>query len=145
MSRPREAVPRREYLPHTADLRVRLEAADLAGLFHEGAAVVRELVAGRSAVNAGESRSIALQAGDPAELFYRYLRELLYLFATERFVPATVHCTELSPTRIAATVRGETFDRDRHETQPEVKAVTRHGLVVERRESSWIAEVIFDV
>jgi SHS2 domain-containing protein len=56
-----------------------------------------------------------------------------------------VELGRVTPTSLEATVAGERFDPSRHETQPEVKAVTRHELVVEQTEGRWRAEVLFDV
>jgi SHS2 domain-containing protein len=49
--------------------------------------------------------------------------------------------------RLEATVRGEAIDRDRHILDHEVKAVTRHGLKLERDGDGdgWLAEVILDI
>ncbi len=83
--------------------------------------------------------------GEPAEVFLVYLRELLYLFETESFLPAAVLTDPYDETELAPRVLGEVYDPARHEHQPEVKAVTRHGLVVEQRDDGWYAEVVFDV
>ena len=47
--------------------------------------------------------------------------------------------------RLDATIRGERIDRDRHVLDHEVKAVTRHGLVLEREGDGWLAEMILDI
>jgi SHS2 domain-containing protein len=89
-------------------------------------------------------RRVDLAADDPAELMFRYVRELLYLFATERFVPGQARVMG-GPEPVAVELHGEPFDAARHETQPEVKAVTRHLLDVQRNESGWYAHLVFDL
>ena len=37
------------------------------------------------------------------------------------------------------------IDRDRHELDHEVKAVTHHGLILRREGEGWLAEVILDI
>ena len=44
-----------------------------------------------------------------------------------------------------ATARGEPIDPERHELDMEVKAITYHGLKVERDGDGWLAEVIVDL
>ena len=135
-----------EYREHTADLRVAFRASSLEDLFSDGMLLVRELVAGSSAEpRPGRRHTLRLEADSPAELLRAFLRELLFLFETERFVPAALDVVRVDDTRLEATVRGEPFDPDRHETQPEVKAVTRHGLGATRSGSGWTAEVVFDL
>ena len=40
---------------------------------------------------------------------------------------------------------GEPLDRSRHELSHEVKAITYHGLRVEKQDGKWLAEVIVDI
>ena len=46
---------------------------------------------------------------------------------------------------LTASVRGEPLDHARHRLEHEVKAITYHGLQVERTDDGWMAEVIVDV
>ncbi|HEX9580670.1 MAG TPA: archease, partial [Gemmatimonadales bacterium] len=137
------------WLPHTADVRAYLEAATLRGVLEDATAVVRELLVGASAVTPAETRTIRVTGTDQAELLLAFLRALLEQYYLDRFVPAVAEVSE--PTGgtdgpdVSATIRGESFDPSRHEQQPEVKAVTRHGLKVERTGTGWTAEVVFDV
>ncbi len=133
------------FLPHTADIKVAFEAETVDGLLVDGATVLRGLLAGESPVRSREERELAISGADAAETFLGFLRELLYEFSTDGFLPATVAVDYASETEIRGRVAGERFDPTRHETQPEVKAVTRHHLRVERRGDSWHAEVVFDV
>lgn len=135
-----------EQREHTADLKVRFEAASLRELFGDATDLVRTLVAGETAAAADRAeRAISLEATAPDELLFRYLRELLFLFNTERLVPASLEIRSVSRTALDATLRGEPFDPARHEPQPEVKAVTRHGLSAEKADGRWTAEVVFDL
>jgi SHS2 domain-containing protein len=127
-----------------------LEAPDAQGIFHEATAVIRMLVAGEAEARAAIARPIHTSGQDLAELLFEYLRELLYLFATETFVPARLQLDGLDlsrqgPAALAGRVWGELFDPQRHQTQPEVKAVTRHGLEVQSTEEGFRARILFDV
>lgn len=133
------------FLPHTADLKVAVEGERFEDLFHEGLAVTRELVAGERAGQAKERRRLALDAPDAAELFLGFLKELLYWFATDAFVPAELVIESLSHRDLKGVVRGERFDPRRHEAQPEVKAATRHQLQVSEQDGTWRAQVVFDI
>jgi protein archease len=125
------------FVPHTADVAAELVAEDEVGLRQAGLEALRELLVGRSHVAPRETRATPLRGNDAAEQLVHLLQDALYLFDTERFVPA--HAT-------ATGITGEPFDPSRHETRPEVKAVTWHGAAVRRDEDGRLrATVIFDV
>jgi SHS2 domain-containing protein len=132
-------------LPHTADIRIAFDTPTFGALLQEGVVVMRQLLAGDAVVEPRESRSLAVPGHEPAELFFGFLRELLFQAATEGFLPATFEPHESGAPGIRGELAGERIDPDRHEPQPEVKAITRHGFVVERRGDGWYAEVVFDV
>ena len=133
------------FLPHTADIKVAFETDTLEALLVEATEVMRGLLAGTSPVEPREERLVELECPDATELFLAYLKELLYLFAAHGFLVAAVEIDRVSETELVARVRGEGLDAKRHEHQPEVKAVTRHDLAVERRDGRWFAAVVFDV
>lgn len=133
------------FLPHTADIRAAIEAPSLQAVLTDAVRLVRVLCVGESPVDTAEERGIAVTGGDAAEVLYYLLRELLYHFAADRFVPAVARFDQVTPTGAVARVAGERFDPDKHEVQPEVKAVTRHGLFLDEIEQGWRAEVVFDV
>jgi SHS2 domain-containing protein len=137
------------YLPHTADLRVAFEAPTLAALLDDVVAVIREHTAGDRPVKEELARPLALQAPDLAELFFGFARETLGAFQVEGFVPARFELQTLrlppQPPSLTGRLWGEPFDPSRHEVQPEIKAVTRHGLELEEGPGGWRAELLFDV
>jgi SHS2 domain-containing protein len=133
------------FLPHTADILVEFESPTLAGLFADATQMLARLLAGDSIVARRESHMVSLTAGGPDELLHHYMWELLTLFQVKTFVPAGVELDELHTTSLVGTVSGEKFDERRHETQPEVKAVTRHGLAVEQTDSGWRGSMVLDM
>lgn len=129
---------------------VEIDAPTFAALFEEATVVARRLLAGESPVAGSVARTVSVAAADLEELLFEYVRELLYQFAADGFVPARLELDELNVTRagpaaLAGTVFGERFDPARHETQPEVKAVTRHGLQVVDTPDGFRTEILFDV
>ncbi|HXF94887.1 MAG TPA: archease [Gemmatimonadales bacterium] len=125
------------FVPHTADVAVELVAQDEAGLRRAGLDALRELLVGASPVAPRQHRPVALRGADPTERLIHFLQDVLYLYDTERFVPARV---------TADGIEGEPFDPARHEARPEVKAVTWHGGQVRQEADGKLhATVIFDV
>jgi SHS2 domain-containing protein len=134
-----------EFVAHTADIKVAIEARDLDELFADATELVRQLLVGPSPVRETQTSTIEITASDTTQVLLDYLRELLYRFEVEGFVASRVELTRATPTALSAVMHGEQFDPERHETQPEVKAVTQHELEVAREGTGWHAEVLFDV
>lgn len=133
------------YLPHTADIKVAIEAPSLEALFHDGVTLTRQLLVGASPVESGEQHPVRLEIPDRQELLLAFLRDLLYRYETSGFLPAGLVITRLDTDCLEGQLLGEPFDGTRHAPEPEVKAVTRHGLVVRETDNGWYAEVVFDV
>jgi SHS2 domain-containing protein len=127
-------------LPHTADLRAEVRGADLGSLYGAAAALVRAVLVGDSAVQARETRRLDVAGADEAERFFRFVRELVYLFDAEGFLPAEVRSVE------PPVVAGEPFAAERHVGYHQLKAVTRHGYRFLRRpDGGYEAELVFDL
>jgi SHS2 domain-containing protein len=134
-----------EVFDHTADLGLRIQAADLSGLFAEGGrALSSVIVSNPDAVQPRDSLMLHVAGSDLEYLFVDWLDELLFLFESKRFLASEFE-TELDDTGLSATVRGEPCDPARHVLAHEVKAVTYHGLTVEQSSDGWRAEVILDI
>jgi SHS2 domain-containing protein len=132
-------------LEHTADVGFAVEAPTLHALFADaGRALMALMVDDADAFTAAQCVCVELAADRADDLLFDFLSELLYRFATDRFVPARYRIT-LRDTHLNARLCGDTFDPDRHAGGNEVKAVTYHGLRVEPTATGYAAEVIVDV
>ena len=134
-----------ETFDHTADVGLRARAADLNTLFAEAARAMFSVMVGNLGdVRPIEEISIMLGPDDLDALLRAWLGELLYTFHVRKllFGEFTVAVGE---TGLQGTVRGEPIDPSRHALDVEIKAVTWHGLKVERTADGWLAEVIVDI
>jgi SHS2 domain-containing protein len=136
-----------EFIPHTADIAVRLRAASLGGLFESAAAAFTEAVTSRGTVQARQSRAISLDAPETDLLLVDWLEELLFLFETEDLLVARAEAEVDvgARARLRATIHGERRDPARHAVKVLIKAVTYHGLKVERTDEGYAATIIFDI
>lgn len=130
---------------HTADVGFHVEAESLSELLREaGRALMSLVVDDPAGFDPAGREEVELRADRTDDLLFDYLSELLYLFATRGFV-AVEQEIETDGKRLRATVRGDRFDPDRHRGGTEVKAITYHGLAVERSDDGYVAQVIVDV
>jgi len=85
---------------------------------------------------------VTLAGPDDATRLMGFLRELVYLYDVERFIPLGA-----APDPEARLVRltGEGLDPARHRAERELKGVTYHGFLLERTPAGFRALVIFDV
>jgi SHS2 domain-containing protein len=134
-----------ETFEHTADLGLRIRAGDLDALFAEaGAALFEAIVEDLKTVRLEKRVDISLTGTDREYLFFDWLKELLYHVDSEHLLFGTfdVHVTKDG---LTGSAWGEPLDRARHNLEHEVKAITYHGLRVERSGAEWLAEVIVDI
>ncbi|MGD9719795.1 MAG: archease [Pirellulales bacterium] len=134
-----------ETFEHTADLGLRVWAADLNTLFADAArGLFAMIVPELASVRPSESMHFEL-AGEPSELLlFDWLNELLYTYET-RHVLLCEFEVAVGPAGLSATARGEPSDPARHQLDHEVKAITYHQLKLQHRDDGWLAEVIVDI
>lgn len=136
------------FLDHTADLRLEVEAATLAELFAESLVGFTEAFTEVEKVAPDEELVIDLEAETVEDLLRDFLDELLYRFETEDrlFRRAEVEIMGgQGALSLHARTWGERYDPEHHGLKLLLKAVTYHGLVVERHGAGWRAQVIFDI
>ena len=134
-----------EMFDHTADLGLRVQADDLPTLFAEAASgLFSMIIENPSAVELRERIAIELPPGPIDFLLFDWLNGLLARFEVERLLLGrfSVMLDELG---LHAVAEGEPLDPARHDLSHEVKAITYHGLKVERIGAIWQAELIVDI
>ena len=134
-----------EFFEHTADLGLRVRAADLDTLFAEAAeALFEAIVEDLGTVVASRKVEVTLTGEDRDYLLFDWLKALLYHFDAEHLLLSRFE-VEVDAHGLRGTAWGESLDRARHELGHEVKAITYHGLRVEPTPDGWLAEVIVDI
>jgi len=134
-----------ETFDHTADVGIRIKAAILDQLFAEAAeALFSLLIENLTAVEPRQSFAIKVEGEDLEYLLFDWLKELLYRFDAEHWVFSQFEVS-VEEGKLEAKVFGEPLDWSRHVPNHEVKAITYHGLRVERQADGWLAEVIVDI
>ncbi|HMF12789.1 MAG TPA: archease [Gemmataceae bacterium] len=134
-----------EFFEHTADLGLRIRAADLDTLFADAAAALfSAIVEDLGTVRPAQHVDVRIAGEEREFLLFDWLKELLYRFDSEHllFSRFPVH---VAADGLTGSAWGEPIEQTRHELAHEVKAITYHGLRVEQTSEGWIAEVIVDI
>ena len=130
---------------HTADLALEVQGESPADLFASAAAGFYRAIVQEPPRRGAERHEVSCRGADREELLVRFLSELLYLYATRGFLAAAIEIRDCSEQALEAHLIGERFDPARHTILREIKAITHHGLRVERAAQGWSATVIMDV
>ncbi len=131
-------------LPHTADIRLEVRGEDLPGLFAASLEALFSLIVDRRRIRLSETRTFEVPGKDPEELLYSLLREGLLLFSADRFLVRSVRAN-MKASGVEIIVAGEPFDALRHAADREIKAVTAHGMTIEKIPGGRLARFIVDV
>ena len=138
--------PPYEQIEHTADMGLHVRGGSLAELLKNAAHGLFETIAVVDTVDETAALPIRVTADSVEELFVRWLDELIFQHETQEtfFKRADIHrCSEKS---VSATVYGERANFKKHAVYTEIKSVTYHQLqVVQKQDSTWFAQVIFDL
>jgi SHS2 domain-containing protein len=127
-----------EWLDHTAELELRIEAPSEELVFHAAMHAFAELLG--PAAGPPQTHELEVSAADRGALLAEWVEELVFLAETERFVPLSADIV-LRDSSLRAGVSGQTG-----EPRPLVKAATYHGLAFEQRaDGVWQARVVLDV
>jgi SHS2 domain-containing protein len=134
-----------EYFDHTADLGIRVRAPDVNALFADaGVALFGAVVDDLDTVRHEQRIDVEIAGTDLDYLLFDWLRELLFRFDAEHLLFSRFEAI-VGEGELNGSAWGEPIDPARHVLSHEVKAITYHGLRVEREGNGWIAEVIVDI
>jgi SHS2 domain-containing protein len=134
-----------ETFEHTADLGLRIRAADLDTLFVEAALGLFSMVVEDLATVTPRDRvELSFVGNDREYLLFDWLKGLLYHFDAEHLLFSRFEA-KVTAEGLVGSAWGEPLDRERHTLEHEVKAITYHALRVEATADGWEAEVIVDI
>lgn len=134
-----------EIIEHTADMGLRIRAAELPALFETAAIALGEQLVDIVPTEAGRKQRLTVTGEDWADLMINWLRELLALWHLEGKVVVTARCLDLTPYCLSAEADLLPFNPKVHPPNQEIKAVTYHQLDVSPCDEGWQATVIFDL
>ncbi|OGI17525.1 MAG: hypothetical protein A3J63_04520 [Candidatus Moranbacteria bacterium RIFCSPHIGHO2_02_FULL_40_12b] len=138
-------------LPHTADVRLKIEGTTLEELFEAGLQGMNDIIKKEKVKvknDGGEFKSVEvvkkinLSATDTTSLLIDFLSEALTYSQEERAVFTKVLFSDLDEKNIAAEIYGQTVD----DFGEDIKAVTYHEAnVVKNNRGNWETVIIFDI
>ncbi len=133
-------------IDHTADLGIEVTGRTKRELFTKAALSLMDIVVERKGTLSGvKEKTLTVEGAGPADLLINFLREILYLFNAEAAIIGKCEITKCGNKTLDARLWLESYNKKKHVMKTEIKAVTYHGLSVERIKKGWRARIIFDV
>ena len=131
-----------DFLPHTADIRMHVEASTLEELFEAALQGMNSVLYSGDAQYDGILYTLRIAALDRTVLLIDFLSEVLTMCYEQRKILDTLYIQELNETSIVAELTGypvQQWDED-------IKAVTYHEANVHHNaKGNWETVVIFDI
>jgi len=134
-----------EFIDHTADIGIIAYGADIKQLFINAALALFSLITKPESIKESLRRDLEIVSEDRDSLLVEWLNELIYLFDAEHILFGRFDIETLSCNQLKAACYGESFDPLRHKIKTGVKAATYHMLKVDKVDSGYKAQVIFDI
>ena len=131
-----------EFIPHTAELALRISAASLPGVYAEACCALGELLIAEAG-NRGEAqeRTVSIASVDDEALLVDLLNELIYLAETARWAPRAARVVRHDAGGLSVRMGGVALRR----APSRIKSATHHGLRFDTSDAGVTAVVIFDV
>ncbi len=136
-----------EIIDHTADIGIRVRAADWHGLLRSAAWGMLACIGDLKRLDgAAEERiSVRLEAGTRTDLLRDWLAEILYYVERRRWTVVAIPELRADGRRLDAIVAFAAYDPESSTLRRELKAVTYHDLRVEQSPGGLTGAVIFDI
>ncbi|GAA5262388.1 archease [Methanocalculus sp.] len=132
-----------EELEHTADVKIRIRAESYEELFRTASsALFSTLYSGDCRIE--RERGLQVSADTIEDLLWEFLSELLFVSEVESFVVCETEVVFIEG-GLSATIRGETFDPERHGGGREIKGISYSDLFIRKIDTMICAEIIFDI
>ncbi len=140
-----------EIIEHTADVGLKANGATLKELFENAAKGMFDIIEGKKVhkrISAQVHKKIEIrkEVDDFEELLVDWLSELLYIFNKESILFNDFRISRLDNKNLVSESSGKRIRLANAALQTEIKAVTFHGLKIEKDSSGiFSCNIIFDV
>ena len=130
-----------KFLEHTADIEFQAFGKNLQEVFENAAlALFNAMYKGKVAKKI--KKKIKVQGKNNESLLYNFLEELLFLLDSENFFLADIK-VKINGNSLSAEIYGDKASN--YKISLQVKAITYHDMVIEKKGEKWIAQVVVDV
>ena len=138
-----------EFLEHTADVYVAAYGSNLEEAFENSATAMFETMTDTKQVRASEEDRLEVIARDEEDLLYSWLEALLLKFEVDGRLYSRFKVESINSIPegfiLRAKMWGESYNRERHKSRTDVKAVTYHRMEILKTDSDLTVKFILDI
>ncbi|MFX0083155.1 MAG: archease [Candidatus Hodarchaeota archaeon] len=139
-----------EFIDHTADVRVKSWGKTLEDAFSQTAlSLMATITPNLTLISTNIEKKIEIESEDKYALCFDFLSEFLYLFDVEELVFSYISVQSIEKIeekyKLKAVVKGEKFDKNKHEIGTEVKAITYSFMNIEEKKNKVEIDIVFDI
>ncbi len=132
-------------IDHTADLRMEVHGRTIEDLFVNAAKGLASLLNPKAEAQRGDVLEVSVEAEDYEELLVNWLREILFHHEVNGFMLVKPEIPELSPKMLVGRLEGTYSQGGENAAGADLKAVTYHGLSIEKTDEGYTARILFDI
>lgn len=139
-----------EFKEHTADVQVKSWGSTLEEAFSQTAYSLMATISPRlENITPSIEKRISIKAEDKEALLFDFLSEFLFIFDVEELIFCYINVLKIKRLNekyeLEAIMKGEKFDKQKHEIGTEVKAITYSYMSIEEKKKEIEINVVFDI
>ena len=137
------------FLDHTADIALDVEADTLDELFTASAFAWRDSISDDKESSQPQERSLVLSENDLEILLVSFLSELNFLFQSESWMMNSIKYIEIGKEddgwTLSVKILGGNFNRNELRLKTEIKAITYHQMEIKEKDGKFSTRIVFDI
>jgi SHS2 domain-containing protein len=142
--------PGYKFLDHPADVQVESWGNSLEEAFSQTAySLMATITPNLAKISPSVEKTLNIKAEDKEALLFDFLSEFLYIFDVEKLVFSEIKVKNIKKRNdqyeLQAVIRGEKFDKNKHEIGIEVKAITYSYMTIEEDKEKVKINIVFDI
>jgi len=139
-----------EFKEHTADVQVKSWGKTLEEAFSQTAYSLMATISPKlENITPKIEKRMQIEAEDIEALLFDFLSEFLFIFDVEDLIFSYINVLKIERLNdkfeLEAIIKGEKFDKKKHEIGIEVKAITYSFMLIEEKKNKVEINVIFDI
>ncbi|MFX1344215.1 MAG: archease [Promethearchaeota archaeon] len=139
-----------EFKEHTADVSVKSWGKNLEEAFSQTAlSLMATITPNLRKISPIIMKDIEIESEDKYALCIDFLSEFLYIFDVEALVFSDISVKSIENIKdkykLKALVKGEKFDKEKHEIGAEVKGITYSFIEISEKKNKVEIDIVFDI
>ena len=138
-----------KFIEHTADIIIEAWGETLERAFEDAARATFEVMTDTKSIEPRVERRVEVEGFDLENLLLRWIEELLILFDSESLLLGEFRVDEIAKSqdgyKLKATVKGEKFNPEKHESRTHVKAITYAQMKIWKDNNTWHVRFTLDI